>query len=52
MKSTRKNATDITLRLSSNMIGANKVNSPHNFLLTDIQVSSLGKAFANKIIYQ
>ena len=51
MKSTRKNATDITLRLSY-MIGANKVNSPHNFLLTDIQVSSLGKAFANKIIYQ
>ena len=41
--------TDTTLKLSSNVIGDSndKNNLPHNFLLTNTQVSRLGKAFAN-----
>ena len=35
------------LRLSSNMIGNNETNFPHELLLTDRQVSSLRKSFAN-----
>ena len=48
-KSAIKNETDVVLRLSSNMIGDsnNKANFPHELLLTDRQVSSIRKAFAN-----
>ena len=31
------------------MIGNNKTNFPHNLLLTDRQVSSICKAFANNL---
>ena len=44
-----KNGTEVTLNLSSNVIGHSndKTNFPHKLLLTDIQVSKLCKAFAN-----
>ena len=42
-----KNETEVVLRLSSNMIGDNKTNFPHNLLLTNTHVSNLRKAFAN-----
>ena len=35
------------MRLSSNMIGDNKTNFPHELLLTNRQVSNLHKAFVN-----
>ena len=34
-------AADVTLRLSSNMVGTNENNFLHNLLLADRQVSSL-----------
>ena len=43
-----KNASDVTLRLSPNIVGASETNLPHKLLLTDRQVSILRKAFANK----
>ena len=48
LKSEIKNVTQVTLNLSSNMIceSNHKANSPHKFLLTNIQVSRLRKAFA------
>ena len=48
-KSAIKNKTEILLRLSSNMIGDSndEANFPHQLLLTNTQVSNLGKAFAN-----
>ena len=45
-KSAIKNETEVVLRLSSNMIGDNETNFPHTLLLTNRQVSNLGKAFA------
>ena len=42
-----KNENEVVFRLSSKMIGDNEVNFPHQFLLTNIQVSNLRKAFAN-----
>ena len=42
-----KNETEIVLRLSLNMISDNETNFPHKLLLTNRQVSSLRKAFAN-----
>ena len=49
LKSAIKNETEIVLRLSPNMIGDfnDEVNFPHKLLLTDRQVSSIRKAFAN-----
>ena len=47
LKSSTKNETEVVLRLSSNMIGNNKTNFPHQLLLTDRQVSNLRKSFAN-----
>ena len=44
-KSGTKNTTDVTLRLSSNMIGTNEANFPHKLLLNNRQVATLGKAF-------
>ena len=46
-KSAIKNETEVVLRLSSNMIGNNKANFPHQLLLTNTQVLNLRKAFAN-----
>ena len=47
LKSAIKNKTEVVLRLSSNMIGDNETNFPHQLLLTNRQVSNLRKAFAN-----
>ena len=47
LKSAIKNETEVVLRLSSNMIGDNEVDFPHQLLLTDRQVSSICKAFAS-----
>ena len=46
-KSAIKNETALVLRLSSNMIGDNENNFPHELLLTNTQVSNLRQAFAN-----
>ena len=42
-----KSETEVVLRLSSNMIGYNETNFPHELLLTNRQFASLRKAFAN-----
>ena len=49
LKSAIKNENDVVIRLSLNMIGDSndKTNFPHELLLTDRQVSSIRKAFAN-----
>ena len=49
-KSAIKNETEVVLRLSSNMIGDSddKINFPHELLLTNRQVANLRKAFADK----
>ena len=49
LKSTIKNETEVVIRLSPNMIGDSndQTNFPHELLLTDRQVSSIRKAFAN-----
>ena len=49
LKSAIKNKTKVILRLSPNMIGDSndEANFPHKLLLTDRQVSSIRKAFAN-----
>ena len=47
LKSAIKKESEVVLRLSSNMIGNNETNFPHELLLTDRQVSSLRKSFAN-----
>ena len=49
LKSAIKNETEVALRLSPNMIGDSndETNFPHELLLTDRQVSSIRKAFAN-----
>ena len=51
LKSAIKNETDVVLRLSSNMIGnsGDNTNFLHELLLTNIQVSSIRKAFANHL---
>ena len=49
LKSAIKNGTDVVLRSSSNMVGNsnNETNFPHKLLLTNRQILSLRKAFAN-----
>ena len=49
LKSAIKNETEVVIRLSPNMIGDSndETNFPHELLLTDRQVSSIRKAFAN-----
>ena len=49
MKSAIKNETEVVLRSSSNMIGDNKSNFPHNVLITNRQVANLRKAFGNHL---
>ena len=48
-KSGMKDGTNITLKLSSNVVGDSndEKNFPHKLLLTNTQVSMLCKAFAN-----
>ena len=48
-KSATKNATEVTVKLSSNMIGDSnhKTFFPHKLLLMDKQVSNIPKTFAN-----
>ena len=47
LKSAIKSETEVVLRLSSNMIGDSddKINFPHELLLTNRQVANLCKAF-------
>ena len=49
MKFAIKNWTEVTLNLSSNIIGDSngENNFPHKLLLTNAQVSRICKAFAN-----
>ena len=47
LKSAIKNETEIVLRLSSNMIGDNATNFPHQLSLTNRQVTNIRKGFAN-----
>ena len=48
LKSAIKNETEVIWRSSPNMIGdSDEANFPHELLLTDRQVSSIRKAFAN-----
>ena len=49
LKSGIKNGTGFTLNLSSNLfrISNDETNFPHKLLLTDIQISTICKAFAN-----
>ena len=49
LNSAIKNETDVVLRLSSNMVGNsdNETNFAHKLLLTNRQILSLRKAFAN-----
>ena len=49
LKSRIKNGTEVTSKIYSNVVGDsnNENNFPHNMLLTNVQVSSLRKAFAN-----
>ena len=49
LKSAIKNENDVVIRLSLSMIGDSndQTNFPHELLLTDRQVSSIRKAFAN-----
>ena len=49
LKSAIKNGTEVTLNLSSNLIGSSddEINVPHKILLTDTQVSKIPKAFSN-----
>ena len=42
-----KNETEVVLRLSSNMIGDNETDFPHQLLLTNRQVADICKDFAN-----
>lgn len=50
LKSVTKNATDIAFRLLSNKIGTNETDFAYNLLLTNMQVSSLRKAFAKNAL--
>ena len=47
LKSAIKDETEVVLRLSSNMIGDNRINFPRKLLLTNRKVLNLRKAFAN-----
>ena len=49
LKSSIKNGTEVTLNLSSNIVGDSndENNFPHKLLLTNTQVSKIRKAFAS-----
>ena len=48
-KSGIKNGTEVTLKIYSNVVGESndENNFPHKLLLSNTQVSKLGKTFAN-----
>ena len=48
LKQTTKNATDVTLGLSSNIFGDDDTNFPRKLLLTDRQIMGFCKTFGNK----
>ena len=52
LKSSTKNETDVVLRISSNMVSNSNDNTnfPHELLLTNRQVASIRKAFANHLL--
>ena len=52
LKSSRKNETDVVLRISSNMVGNSNDNTnfPHELLLTNRQVANIRKAFAKNTL--
>ena len=52
LKSAIKNESEVVLRLSSNMIGDSddKINFPHELLLTNRQEANFRKAFANNSV--
>ena len=50
LKSGIKNCTQITLTLSSNIIGNDETNFSHVLLLTNTQVSKIHKVFANSSV--
>ena len=52
LKSSRKNETDVVLRISSNMVGNSNDNTnfPHELLLTNRQVANIRKAFAKNTV--
>ena len=47
LKSAIENEAEEVLRLSSNMVGDDETNLPHELLLTNKQVANLLQAFAN-----
>ena len=47
LKSAIKNESEVVLKLSSNIVGNNETNFPHELLIPDRQVSSFLKSFAN-----
>ena len=49
LKSGIRSGTEVTLKLSSNVVGDSndETNFPHKLLLTNTQISRLPKAFAN-----
>ena len=51
LKSAIKNETNVTLRISSNVIGNSNDNTnfPNNLLLNDRQVANICKAFSNNL---
>ena len=51
LKSAIKNETDVVIRLSPNMIGDSNdiANFMHELLLTERQIASIRKAFANNL---
>ena len=51
LKLPKNNETTVTLRFSSNLIGESydETNFPRNVLVTDREVSKLGKCFANNL---
>ena len=51
LKSAIKNETNVTLKISSDMVGNsnNNTNFPYELLLTDRQVANIHKAFSNNL---
>ena len=47
LKAAIKCESEVVLRVSPNMVGNNETNFPYELLLTNRQVSSLRKSFAN-----
>ena len=52
LKSTTKNPSEVSLKLSSNMVcdSNGEINFPHKLLTTERQISKLPKDFANNLL--